>query len=71
VKPKVITCGEQFKVKGTVKIAMTVDGEGNVQDVQVRTTPDDALGKCVAAALRIARFAKTKDGGSFTYPFVF
>jgi outer membrane biosynthesis protein TonB len=71
VKPKVIACGEQFKAKGTVKLALTVDGEGNVQDLSVQATPDDALGNCVAAVLRKAHFAKTTNGGSFTYPFVF
>jgi molybdenum cofactor biosynthesis protein B len=72
MKARVIACGEQFKeVKGTVKLAMTVDKEGAVTDVSVQTAPDDALGECVATALRKARFAKTQNGGSFTYPFVF
>lgn len=71
VKPAVIACGEKFKVKGTVKVSVSVDGEGVVQSVDVQVTPDDALGKCVAAAVRAARFAKTTNGGSFSYPFVF
>jgi outer membrane biosynthesis protein TonB len=71
VKAKVIACGEQFTAKGTVKLAITVDGEGNVQELSVQTTPDDALGSCVAGVLRKARFAKTTNGGSFNYPFVF
>ena len=71
MKAKVIACGEQFPAKGTVKLAITVDGEGVVQELAVQATPDDDLGSCVAAALRKARFAKTVNGGSFTYPFVF
>jgi hypothetical protein len=71
VKPRVIACGEQFTVKGTVKLSITVDGEGSVQELSVQETPDEGLGNCVAAALRKAKFAKTTNGGSFTYPFVF
>jgi len=71
VKPAVIACGEKTPVKGTVKLAVTVDPSGAVQEVNVVAAPDDALGSCVATAMRRARFAKTTKGGSFSYPFVF
>jgi molybdopterin adenylyltransferase len=71
VKPAVIACGEKTPVKGTVKLAVTVDPSGAVQEVNVVAAPDDALGSCVATAMRKARFAKTTKGGSFSYPFVF
>jgi len=71
VKPAVIACGEKTPVKGTVKLAVTVDPSGAVQEVNVVVTPDDALGSCVATAMRRARFATTTMGGSFSYPFVF
>lgn len=71
VKPKVGDCGGQFKIKGTVKLAVTVTSEGTVDEVTVQSSPDDALGNCVAAVIRKARFAATVNGGSFTYPFVF
>ena len=71
VKPAVIACGEKTPVKGTVKLAVTVDPSGAVQEVNVVDAPDDALGSCVATAMRRARFAKTTKGGSFSYPFVF
>ncbi len=71
VKPAVIACGEKTPVKGTVKLAVTVDPSGAVQEVNVVTAPDDTLGSCVATAMRRARFAKTTKGGSFSYPFVF
>jgi len=71
VKPAVIGCGEKTPVKGTVKLAVTVDPSGAVQEVNVVAAPDDALGSCVATAMRRARFAKTAKGGSFSYPFVF
>jgi len=71
VKPAVITCGEKTPVKGTVKLAVTVDPSGAVQEVNVVAAPDDTLGSCVATAMRRARFAKTTKGGSFSYPFVF
>ncbi|MDQ3333551.1 MAG: molybdopterin-binding protein [Myxococcota bacterium] len=72
LRPRVIACSEQHKdVKGTVKVAMSVDPEGNVTELSVQSAPADGLGECVASALRRAKFAKTKNGGSFTYPFVF
>jgi outer membrane biosynthesis protein TonB len=48
-----------------------VSGGGSVSNVSVETTPDSALGACVAAAVQKASFAKTQNGGSFSYPFVF
>jgi len=48
-----------------------VGGDGRVSNVAVETTPDPALGACVAAAVQKASFAKTQNGGSFSYPFVF
>ena len=71
MKPRVIACGEQHQMKGTVKLSISVDPEGNVKELSVQTSPDDALGECVASTMRKAKFAKTANGGSFTYPFVF
>ncbi len=71
VKPRVVACGEKGGIKGTVKVAMTVDAEGNVKTASVTESPDQALGNCVAAALKNAKFGKTVNGGEFTYPFVF
>jgi hypothetical protein len=67
----VIRCGEQGGAKGTVSVSVTVKPDGNVQSATVAATPDPALGECVAGILRKATFAKTQNGGSFTYPFVF
>jgi molybdenum cofactor biosynthesis protein B len=71
VKPAVVACGEKSGDKGTVKIAMKVKPDGMVEDASVASAPNDALGSCVATALRKAQFAKTVNGGSFTYPFAF
>ncbi len=71
VKPKVQKCGEKIAVKGTVKIAMEVSPDGAVTGASVADAPDAALGECVAAAMKLAKFGKSVNGGSFTYPFVF
>jgi molybdenum cofactor biosynthesis protein B len=71
VKPRISACNDKLQAKGTVKLAVSVDGEGNVSSVDVADTPDPTLGSCVAAAMRAAKFGKSKTGGSFTYPFVF
>jgi hypothetical protein len=71
VKPAVIACGEQFAIKGTVKVSVKVSGSGKIINVGVAETPDPALGACVASAVKLAKFPETDDGGSFAYPFAF
>jgi TonB family protein len=71
VKARVETCGSKSPAKGKVKVKVSVSGDGRVTNVSVETTPDPALGACVAAAVQKASFAKTQSGGSFSYPFVF
>jgi hypothetical protein len=71
IKPRVIACGEKAGVKGTVKIAVVVSAEGAVTSSELQDSPDPTLGSCVATALRSAKFGKSVEGGSFTYPFVF
>ena len=71
VKARVTSCGEKNSAKGKVKVHVKVGGDGHVSSVNVETTPDQALGACVQAAVQKATFAKTQSGGSFSYPFVF
>jgi molybdenum cofactor biosynthesis protein B len=71
IKPRVIGCGEKAGVKGTVKIAVTVSPEGAITTASVADSPDAALGQCVLAAMRNAKFGKSVNGASFTYPFAF
>jgi hypothetical protein len=71
IKPRVVKCGEQSGVAGTVKIGVTVTAEGVVRGTEVKETPEAALGACVASALRTAKFGASVEGGTFTYPFVF
>lgn len=71
VKARVSSCGDKSSAKGKVKVHVKVGGDGRVGDVSVETSPDPALGSCVAAAVKKASFAKTQTGGSFSYPFVF
>jgi hypothetical protein len=72
VKAAVIRCGEQHTdVKGIVKIALVVAGDGHVTSATVAEAPDPALGECVAGVVRKASFATTETGGTFTYPFKF
>ncbi len=56
---------------GTVKIRVQVANDGTVSRVDVLETPDDAVAACVAQVMRGARFPRSDDGVSFTYPFVF
>ncbi|MBL9016015.1 MAG: hypothetical protein JNL83_17640 [Myxococcales bacterium] len=72
VKPRVVACGEKSGgTKGTVKIAMQVSPDGAVTSASVADAPSAALGDCVLAAMKSAKFGKTVNGASFTYPFAF
>lgn len=71
LKPRVMSCGERFAAKGTVKLAVKVAPDGRVTGADVVESPTAELGECVAAAMRSGKFAKTTSGGSFRYPFVF
>ena len=71
VKTRVLACGDKTQRKGLVKVSVKVKPDGNVGSVEVRQTPHQALGSCVATAMARARFARTQAGGTFSYPFVF
>jgi predicted Zn finger-like uncharacterized protein len=72
VKARVMGCGEKSPVKGTVKVSVRVGPDGHVTSATPRDpVPDAGLASCVAAAMQKATFAKTQNGGSFAYPFVF
>ena len=71
VKARVSACGDKSSAKGKVKVHVKVSGDGHVGNVSVESSPDGALGACVQAAVSKASFAKTQNGGSFSYPFVF
>ncbi len=71
LKPRVVKCGEKSGAKGTVKITMTVSPDGAVTSASVAATPEASLGDCVLAAMRAAKFGKSLNGATFTYPFSF
>jgi hypothetical protein len=69
VKAKVASC--KGTATGIVKVHAVVSPDGVVTHASVAATPDTALGICVKNAIERAVFARTQNGGSFTYPFVF
>jgi predicted Zn finger-like uncharacterized protein len=69
VRSSVTGCGS--KGKGEVEVTVKVEGSGSVGSVTVKSAPNAALGTCVANAVKKAKFAKTQQGATFTYPFVF
>jgi outer membrane biosynthesis protein TonB len=72
VKARVTACGDKSSAKGKVKVHVKVGPDGHVSgSPSVEQSPDPALGACVANAMSKATFAKTQNGGSFSYPFVF
>ena len=71
IKSKVIACGDFSAAKGKVKLRVSVEPSGKVRTIEVEVTPDPTLGSCVARAVQGAVFARTVQGGSFSYPFIF
>jgi hypothetical protein len=71
VKDRVMACGTQHPAKGIVKVHVKVRPDGGVSGISIEQTPDAELANCVAGVLYTAKFAKSDDGGSFSYPFVF
>jgi outer membrane biosynthesis protein TonB len=71
VKSRVTACGRKSSATGKVKVKIDVHPAGNVTNVVVVATPDAALGACVAGVIAKAKFARTQQGGSFSYPFLF
>jgi hypothetical protein len=71
VRSSVTACGERIHATGTVKLHVQVNGNGTVAQVAVNVTPDRRLGACVAEAMQLATFEPSRNGGSFTYPFLF
>ena len=71
VKARVMGCGDKSSAKGQVKVSVKVAPSGAVTGVTVKSSPDAALGSCVASAMQKASFAKTQNGGSFAYPWNF
>lgn len=55
---------------GRLQIRVRVAPDGTVSDVTA-TPPDAPPSACVVGLVRAARFARTQNGGSFSYPFVF
>lgn len=64
-------CGANVPTKGTVNVWVKVDPAGHAVAVTIIDTPDKLVGECVANVVAGASFAKTQQGGSFSYPFVF
>jgi predicted Zn finger-like uncharacterized protein len=71
VKGRAQACGSKSSAKGSVKVKIKATPEGKVGSVDVVSAPDDALGSCVASALRGATFAKTQRGMGFAYTLTF
>lgn len=71
-KATIVACGSVAPdAKGIVKVRVVVTPSGAVGTAEITAAPDKSLGECVAAALKKAAFKATKNGGSFSYPFVF
>lgn len=70
-RSKVRACSSSDPARGKVMVRLKVAGNGRVEKASIKETPSDALGRCVVRAMSSARFARSKKGMSFNYPFLF
>ena len=71
IKSKIDACAAKSQHQGTVTVSVKVMGSGAVDEVKVKSSPDGALGACVARAVQTAAFARTQKGGTVSYSFRF
>ena len=68
VRDEIGVCGRDYD--GQIKLRVEVAPDGSV--ARVNADPNDAKPvDCMLRAMRGAKFEPTRNGGSFTYPFVF
>jgi len=70
VRVRVKSCGDKHGDSGTVRVKMQIGGNGKVQSAQA-SGGGSALRSCVESAVKRAKFKKTQEGTTVTYPFVF
>jgi hypothetical protein len=72
VKPGVQACYDRYKVAGLASVQVRIGNSGRVDYARVRGLfKDTPTGRCVAAAVRGARFPRfTGEPITITYPFI-
>ncbi|HEX5058152.1 MAG TPA: PEGA domain-containing protein [Kofleriaceae bacterium] len=79
IEDKALACGKPENAGAKVTMRVTVQPNGSVAGVLVEdesapagvTRPAPEVAQCIAAAINDAKFVATKNGGTFSYPFVF
>jgi tetratricopeptide (TPR) repeat protein len=70
VRDNIAACGEQHTTAGKVVLTVRV-ADSKVDMVKVTSTPDIALGQCVADVVKAAVFPAANKLATFNMPFVF
>ncbi len=70
VEGRLNSCGVRFEVSGVVKLKLKISPEGKVTKSSANKGDAD-FQRCISAMLKKARFAKTQQGASLTYPKIF
>ena len=71
IRPSILKCGAGLEGAGKVRVGVKVDGDGSILNVEIRETPDEWLGRCVATRIQAAHLPVTASGGTFVYTFDF
>jgi hypothetical protein len=70
IRDRIAACGDG-RFAGTVTVKLEVMPDGHPFNIAVQDNPDPRIAACVAAAVAVARFDVTAEGGAFTAPFQF
>jgi hypothetical protein len=71
IRPQIAKCGENATTSGKVVARIRVEPDGSVKTVKFSGPGLGQVFDCMQKAIYSARFAQTKSGGSFSYPFGF
>ena len=70
MRSRVTSCGDKYSVSGTVKVKIKIGANGRVRGTRVRGASGSGA-SCISSAIKRARFKKSQNGMTVTYPFVF
>ena len=69
VNGRLSSCGTRFEVSGVVKLKLTIGADGKVKK-STANQGDAEFKSCISGMLKKARFAKTQQGATLSYPVI-
>jgi hypothetical protein len=72
VEARVLACGNQFPIRGTVRLKLTASPDGHITEAAVLDAKGQGpIAGCLVAAVKTARLPATNAPWTFLFPFRF